>query len=97
MSFLVVTSHAYLKCNIILCHYAIKHFLLFVLKQRTDLLQILYGFSLDGLLPSLLIPICNGIMGILCNFWPINKSSSIKPLTRYHSYLGWRVHREPSL
>ena len=29
---------------------------------------------------------------ILCNFWPIlKKSSSIKPLTRNHSYLVWRV------
>ena len=24
---------------------------------------------------------------ILCNFWPINKSSPIQPLTRNHSYL----------
>ena len=31
---------------------------------------------------------------ILCNFWPIlQKSSSIKPLTRNHSYLVWRVPR----
>ena len=28
---------------------------------------------------------------ILCNFWPILKKSSIKPLTRNHSYLVWRV------
>ena len=27
---------------------------------------------------------------ILCNFWPILKKSSIKPLTRNHSYLVWR-------
>ena len=34
---------------------------------------------------------------ILCNFWPIlKKSSSIKPLTRNHSYLVWRVARGPS-
>ena len=32
---------------------------------------------------------------ILCNFWPIlKKSSSIKPLTRNHSYLVWRVPRD---
>ena len=31
---------------------------------------------------------------ILCNFWPIlKKSSSIKPLTRNHSYLVWRGPR----
>ena len=31
---------------------------------------------------------------ILCNFWPIlKKSSSIKLLTRNHSYLVWRVPR----
>ena len=31
---------------------------------------------------------------ILCNFWPIlKKSSSIKQLTRNHSYLVWRVPR----
>ena len=28
---------------------------------------------------------------ILCNFWPILKKSSIKPVTRNHSYLVWRV------
>ena len=29
---------------------------------------------------------------ILCNFWPIlKKSSPVKPLTRNHSYLFWRV------
>ena len=34
---------------------------------------------------------------ILCNFWPILKnSSSIKPLTRNHSYLVWRVPRGSS-
>ena len=34
---------------------------------------------------------------ILCNFWPIlKKSSSIKPLTRNHSNLVWRVHRVSS-
>ena len=34
---------------------------------------------------------------ILCNFWPIlKKSSSIKPLTRNHSYLVWRVPRGSS-
>ena len=32
---------------------------------------------------------------ILCNFWPILKKS-IKLLTRNHSYLIWRVPREPS-
>ena len=30
---------------------------------------------------------------ILYNFWPILKKSSIKPLTRNHSYLVWRVPR----
>ena len=30
---------------------------------------------------------------ILCNFWPILKKSSIKPLTRNLSYLFWRVPR----
>ena len=29
---------------------------------------------------------------ILCNFWPILKKSSIKPLTRNHSYLVWSIH-----
>ena len=34
---------------------------------------------------------------ILCNFWPIlKKSSSIKPLTRNHSNLVWRVPRGSS-
>ena len=33
---------------------------------------------------------------ILCNFWPILKKSSIKPLTRNHSYLVWRVPRVSS-
>ena len=33
---------------------------------------------------------------ILCNFWPILKKSSIKPLTRNHSYLIWRVPRGSS-
>ena len=34
---------------------------------------------------------------ILCNFWPIlKKSSFIKPLTRNHSYLVWRVPRGSS-
>ena len=34
---------------------------------------------------------------ILCNFLPIlKKSSSIKPLTRNHSYLVWRVPRGPN-
>ena len=28
---------------------------------------------------------------ILCNFWPILKKSSIKPLTRNRSYLGWSI------
>ena len=62
----------------------------------TDLLQILCGCSLGGPLLSLSKSGCypyiswnNGI--ILCNFWPILKKSSIKPLTRNHSYLAWRV------
>ena len=33
---------------------------------------------------------------ILCNFWPILKKSSIKPQTRNHSYLVWRVPRGSS-
>ena len=33
---------------------------------------------------------------ILCNFWPILRKSSIKPLTRNHSYLVWRVPRGSS-
>ena len=33
---------------------------------------------------------------ILCNFWPILKKSSIKPLTRNCSYLVWRVSRASS-
>ena len=33
---------------------------------------------------------------ILCNFWPILKKSSIKPLTRNHSYLVWRGPRGSS-
>ena len=34
---------------------------------------------------------------ILCNFWPIlKKSSFIKPLTRNHSYLVWRVPKGSS-
>ena len=34
---------------------------------------------------------------ILCNFWPILKKSSIKPLTRNYSYLVLRVPRGSSL
>ena len=33
---------------------------------------------------------------ILYNFWPILKKSSIKSLTRNHSYLVWRVPRDSS-
>ena len=33
---------------------------------------------------------------IVCNFWPILRKSSIKPLTRNHSYLFWRVPRGSS-
>ena len=33
---------------------------------------------------------------ILCNFWPILKISSIKPLTRNQSNLVWRVPRGSS-
>ena len=33
---------------------------------------------------------------ILCNFWPILKKSSIKPLTRNHSYLVWSIPRGSS-
>ena len=33
---------------------------------------------------------------ILCNFWPILKKSSIKSLTRNHSYLVWRGPRGSS-
>ena len=37
------------------------------------------------------------LLVILCNFWPnLKKSSSIKPLTRNHSYLVWRVPRGSS-
>ena len=37
----------------------------------------------------------NGIN--VCNFWPIlKKNSSLKPLTRNHSYLVWRVPRGSS-
>ena len=33
---------------------------------------------------------------IFCNFWPILKTSSIKPLIRNHSYLVWRMPMGPS-
>ena len=33
---------------------------------------------------------------ILCNCWSILKKSSIKPLTRNHSYLVWRIPRGSS-
>ena len=67
----------------------------------TDLLQILCGCSLGGPLLSLLksgcYPFSMELWVILCNFWPIlKKSSSIKPLTRNHSYLVWRVSRGSS-
>ena len=98
MSFWVVV---YLQC-ITICHYVISHCWLLLLNLCTDLLQILYGCSWVGPLLSLLKSGCyhyfswnNGI--ILCNFWPIlKKSSSVKPLTRNHSYLVWRVPRGSS-
>ena len=47
-------------------------------------------FDKIGVLPLFLME----LWVILCNFWPIlKKSSSIKPLTRNHSYLVWRVPR----
>ena len=63
----------------------------------TDLLQILCGCSLGGIylvcsyrvLPLFFME----LWVILCYFWPILKKSSIKPLTRNHSYLVWRVPR----
>ena len=37
---------------------------------------------------GVLLPLSMELWVILCNFWPIlKKSSSIKPLTRNHSYL----------
>ena len=36
------------------------------------------------------------LLVILCSFWPILQKSSIKPLTRNHSYLVWRVPRGSS-
>ena len=41
-------------------------------------------------------PIFMELWVILCNFWPIIKKSSIKPLTRNHSYLVWRVPKGSS-
>ena len=75
----------------------------------TSSLEPLYGFDSNfvwivvGWTPTKLVKI--GVLllffmelwVILCNFWPIlKKSSSIKPLTRNHSYLVWRVPRGSS-
>ena len=70
----------------------------------TSFLELLHGFASNfvwmflgwtptkfvkiGVLPLLFIE----LWVILCNFWPILKKS-IKPLTRNHSYLVWRVPR----
>ena len=98
MSFWVVTLLVYLQC-ITMCHYVISHWWLLLLNLCTDLLQILCGCSWGGPLLSLLKSGCYPYFSwnygiILCKFWPIlKKSSSIKPLTRIHSYLVWRVPR----
>ena len=73
-------------------------FRLLLSNRCTDLLQILCGCSLGGPLLSLLKSGCYTyffmeLWVILCNFWPILQKSSIKPLTRNHSYLVWRVPR----
>ena len=98
MSFRVVRYHVYLQC-ITICHYVISHFLI-------SSLEPLHGFASNfvwmflGWTPTKFVKI--GVLPlffmelwvILCNFWPIlKKSSSVKPLTRNHSNLVWRVPR----
>ena len=94
MSFRVVYNMyiVYLQC-ITICHYVISHFLI-------SSLEPMHGFASNfvwmflGWTPTKFVKI--GVLPlffmelwvILCNFWPIlKKSSSIKPLTRNHSYL----------
>ena len=76
----------------------------------TSFLKLLHGFASNfvwmmflGWTPTKFVKI--GVLPlffmelwvILCNFWPIlKKSSSIKPLTRNHSYLVWRVPKGES-
>ena len=64
------------------------------LKLSTDLLKILCGCFLVGPLPSLLKLGCYpyflwnfGV--ILCSFWPIFRSFSLKPLNRTHRHKTW--------
>ena len=71
----------------------------FVLLNRTFhlslwmlLVWILTKFVKIGVLPLFYME----LWVILCNFWPILKKSSIKSLTRNHSYLVWRVPRGSS-
>ena len=65
----------------------------------TDLLQIFCGCSLGWWTATKFVKIWvlplffMELWVVLCNFWPILKKSSIKPLTRNHSYLIWRVPR----
>ena len=72
-------------------------FRLLLSNRCTDSLQILCGwtptkFVKIGVLPLFLME----LWVILCNFLPILKKSSIKPLTRNHSYLVWIVPRGSS-
>ena len=75
-----------------------------IIPLLTSSLEPLHGFALNfvlmflGWTPAMFVII--GVLPlffmeflvILCNFWPsLKKSSFIKPLTRNHSYLVWRV------
>ena len=63
------------------------------LDQDITVSQVPTAFVKIGVLPLFFME----LWVILCNFWPIlKKSSSIKPLTRNHSYLVLRVPRGSS-
>ena len=70
----------------------------------TSSLEPLHGFASKfvwmflGWTPTMFVPwvlplFFMELWVILCNIWPILKKSSIKPLTRNHPYLVWRVPR----
>ena len=82
--------------------------LMYFFSFSTSSLKLLHGFASNfvwmflgwtptkfvkiGVLPLFFIE----LWVILCNFWPILKKSSIKPLTRNHSNLVWRVPKGSS-
>ena len=49
------------------------------------------GWTLTKFVQIGVQPLSMELWVILCNFWSILRKSSIKPLTRNHSYLVWRV------